>query len=231
MKTWEHGITTHDQFIQSVPKPLYQEMKDYLKDLIAQGWVEKSTSSYSSLVVCVRKKDGTLHFCIDYMELNKKTHPDHHPILRVRDIMDNLGGNTIFSLLVQGKAYHQRFMGKDSKYLTAFMTPWGLYQWVRIPFGLMNALAAFQCCMEGLEGLRDDICVPYLDDVLVFSSLKITLMTSGKCCDALEKGIKLKPKKCDLFKTEVRYLGQIVSAEGNRIDPADTVAVTALKNK
>lgn len=59
----------------SVPRPLYQEMKSYLHDLIAQGWVRKSNSSYSSPVVCVRKKDGTLRLCIDYRDLNRKTHP------------------------------------------------------------------------------------------------------------------------------------------------------------
>lgn len=86
----------------SVPRPLYQEMKGYLYDLIAQGWVRKSNSSYSSPVVCVRKKDGTLRLCIDYRDLNRKTHPDRQPIPRVQDIMDSLGGNSWFSLLDQG---------------------------------------------------------------------------------------------------------------------------------
>ncbi|KAL0198891.1 hypothetical protein M9458_007431, partial [Cirrhinus mrigala] len=98
----------------------------------------------------------------------------------------------------------------------------------------MNAPAAFQQFMEGcLEGLRDDICVPYLDDILVFTN------SFDKPVEAVRKvlrrlrshGVKLKPKKCQLFKEEVRYLGRIVSKEGSRMDPADTVAVTALKDK
>lgn len=75
----------------SVPKPLYEEMKDYLADLIAQGW-----TSYTSPIVCVRKKCGSLRLCIDYRELNRKTHPDRQPIPRVQDVTDGLGGNTMF---------------------------------------------------------------------------------------------------------------------------------------
>lgn len=63
----------------SVPKPLYQEVKEYIQYLLARGWIVKSKSPYSAPVVCVRKKDGSLRFCIDYRSLNKKAVPDRHP--------------------------------------------------------------------------------------------------------------------------------------------------------
>ena len=70
-----------------------------------------------------------LKFCVHFRELNRKTVPDRHPLPRIQDLLDNLGGYAWFSILDQGSAYQQGFVEENSQQFTAFSTPWGLYEW------------------------------------------------------------------------------------------------------
>lgn len=218
----------------AVPRPLYQEVKDYISNLLQKHWIRRSTSPYSSPIVCVRKKDGSLRLCVDFRKLNAKTVQNQHPIPRVQDALDSLGGSQWFSLLDQSKAYHQGFVKEESRKYTSFVTPWGQYEWNRIPFGLTGAPGLFQAYMnEALEGLRDKCCLPYLDDILVYSNSFESHLNDLKCVltRIREKGLKLKPSKCHLFQKQIRYLGHLVTTQGHTVDPTDQEAVIKLKDQ
>ena len=122
-------------------------------------------------------------------------------------------------------------MSPNSQPFTAF-TPWGLYKWVWIPFGLSQAPGAFQRFLENCLGnLWDTVCVPYLDDVIIFSTtFEEHIKNASKVLRRLrEHGVELKPRKCKLFKREVTFLGRVVSEEGHKLDPSSIKPDLALK--
>ena len=211
-----------------IPRHLYDEVKNFINDLIVNKWVRESKSPYSSPIVCVRKKDQSLRLCIDYRALNKKIIPDRQPIPRIQEILDGLGGQEYFSTLDMAKAYHQGYVSEEFRKYTAFSTPWGLYEWIRIPMGISTAPPAFQRFInQTLVGLRDKVCMAYLDDILIYgrtfeeqaNNLQLVLQRLKS------RGIKLRADKCKLFLKEVRYLGRLISKHGHRPDPADTAAL------
>ena len=193
-----------------------------IESMLRQGVIIPSTSPWSSPVCMVTKKDGTIRFCIDYRKLNGLTKKNSYPLPRIDETLDSLGGNKWFCTLDLQSGYWQVGMKPEDMEKTAFSSHLGLFQYNVMPFGLCNAPATFEAMMETLlSDLLWKKCLVYLDDVVVFGK------TFAECLSNLEEvikrildnGLKLKPKKCNLFKNTITYLGRIISPEGVKADP------------
>ena len=217
------------QIPRRLPLATRVDATEMIKEMQNQGIIEPSNSPWSSPVVLVKKKDGSLRFCVDYRRLNEVTLKDSYPLPRIDDTLDTLSGSQIFSTLDLKSGYWQVEIHPDDKEKTAFSTGEGLWQFTVMPFGLCNAPATFERLMEQiLNGLNWRTCLVYLDDIIV------TGKTFDEHLDNLREvferirnaGMKLSPKKCSLFKKEVKYLGHIVSSSGISTDPEKLETVT-----
>ena len=212
-----------------IPPNLFDEVRNHLKEMIEVGAIRKSSSPWASAVVLVRKKDGSLRFRIDLRKLNARTIKDAYSLPRIDETLDCLGGATIFTSLDLKSGYWQIEMEEESKPLTAFTVgPLGFYECECMPFSLTNVLATFQCLMENCLGeLHLSWCIIYLDDIIIFSDNPKEHLhrLSGVLAKLDKAGLKLKPNKCEFFKTKITYLGHIVSSKGIEMDPKKVKAV------
>ena len=230
----EHHIRLTDDVTfkdkpRRIPPGMYEEVKQHLKEMVACGAIRPSSSPYSSGVVLVRKRDGSLRVCLDFRRLNSKTIKDAYLMPNIEETLDHLHGAKWFSCLDLQAGYWQVEMAEEDKAKTAFCLGGNLGFWEcnRMPFGLCNAPATFQRLMETcLKDLPN--CFAYLDDIIIFSS--------GSLEDHMKKleavfqrllacGLKLKPKKCHLMMKKIKYLGHIVSEQGIEADPEKVDAI------
>ena len=142
-----------------------------VNEMEERGIVQPSSSPWASPVVLVPKKDGSMRFCVDFRRLNSITRKDVYPLPRVDDILDTLGNAQYFTTLDLASGYWQVPLDDDARPKSAFTTHQGLYEFVRMPFGLCNAPATFQRAMQSvLAGLEWRDCFVYIDDILVASA-------------------------------------------------------------
>ena len=177
----------------------------------------------------VRKKDGSLRFCVDFRQLNAATVKDAHPLPRIDDLLDALHGAKWFSTLDLKSGYWQVPIAEQDKEKTAFRTSSGqLFEFNQVPFGLCNAPATFSRLMDRvLAGLHWETCLFYLDDIIVFSSTwEEHLARLREVFERLRHAkLKLGPTKCTFAAKEDSYLGHRVTEEGLLPDPVLLAAI------
>ena len=182
-----------------MPPAHRQEAKHLLKDMLNNNIIQPSSGPWASPVVLVRKKDGSLRFCIDYRKVNAVTRKDAYPLPRVDGTLDTLACCKWFTTLDLLSGYWQVAVDPKDREKTAFTTYDGLFEFKKMPFGLCNAPATFQRLMDlVLAGLQWNNCLIYLDDVLIIGkTFEEHLSNLNLVFNRLrEVGLKFKLSKC-----------------------------------
>ncbi|KAL7297217.1 hypothetical protein TKK_0009623 [Trichogramma kaykai] len=234
----EHKITTVDdipvnQKQYRLPHSLREEVKRQVDDLYKKGIIRHSLSPYSSALWVVPKKaraDGVPRWrvVVDFRPLNEKTVPMSHPLPNITDIFDSIVGSVYFTVIDCVSGFHQIKMHPEDAHKTAFSTPDGHFEFVRVPFGLRNAAVEYQRAMNvTFDGLIGKGIFVFMDDVVIYAkSLDEHHRLFNEVMDRLRKANwKLEPDTCEVLKREVSYLGHLISKDGIKPDPKKIEAV------
>ena len=201
-------------------------MKKEVDYLLQQNLIEPSYSPWASPSLLVPKPDGSFRLCTDYRKLNSITVPDAYPLPRIEDLLDEIGQAKFVSTIDLQKGYYQIGLTERAKTLSAFTTPFGLFQYKVMPFGMTNAPSTFQRAIShtisSLEGVMS-----YIDDIVVFSD------TWEQHRDQLERlweclslaGFSVNLAKSSFGRGTVTYLGHVVGQGMTRPKEANIEAV------
>lgn len=192
-----------------IPERLVPVLQKEIMLMLELGIIEVSSSEWCSPIVLVPKKDGSLRFCIDFRYLNAISNFDPYPMPRIDDLLERVGGATYITTLDLSKGYWQLALAPEAKELTAFRTPFGMYQFKVLPFGLQGAPATFQRLMDHILWDVSTFSAAYLDDVVVYSSSwEEHLYHLQEVLQRIRAaGLTINPRKCAVAHQEVQYLG------------------------
>ena len=207
-----------------------QLISDCVDDVLAQNIIRPSVSSWTSPVTIVPKPDGSPRFCIDYRKLNNVTTADQYPLPNIADIVDLIVQAKVFSTLDLKSGYWK--IAIDEAYIpnTASHCHKGLFEFLRIPFGLRNAPASFQRILDFVLGdLIGKHYLVYLDDIVIFSdNQEEHTRHIQQVFERLRKAeFTLNSEKCHFGLSEINLLGFIINEHDIGTDPAK---VEVIKN-
>ena len=215
----------------TLPLKHYEWVQREIESLEWAGVITKSMSKWASPIVVVPKKSAPgeppkRRLCVDFRKVNElqqevitagktKGQISIHPLPKIDEMYAKLKGAKVFSTIDLRSGYHHIALGKSSRAKTAFVTPFGKYEFLMVPFGLAQAPAYFQLLMNKvLKGLK--FTMMYLDDIIIFSQDESQHLEHLEIVFSRlrETGLKMKCSKCDFFKSEIHYLGHLISPEG-----------------
>jgi hypothetical protein len=151
-----------------VPPKELAELKNQLKELLDKGYIRPSSSPWGCPALFVKKKDGSLRMCVDYRPINADTIKNKYPLPRIDVLFDQLAGAKVFSKIDLRSSYHQIKIQPCDIPKTAFSTPYGLYEFLVMSFGLSNAPAYFMYLMNSVFMTEHEkFIVVFIDDILI----------------------------------------------------------------
>ena len=205
------------------------ELKKQVEGLLDKGWIRPSHSPFGAPVLFAAKPDGSLRLCIDYRALNALTKKSRYPIPRIDEMFDRLGPAKYISHLDAAQAYHQVPIAEGDQEKTAFVTRYGQFEWVVMPFGLCNAPSTFQSLINQVLGSDfDDFTFAYLDDIMAWSQTREEHVRHLRAVlqKLRESSIRLRLSKCKFGVQQTEFLGFIVGNGKIAPSPSKVAAVT-----
>jgi len=226
-RSYDHSIPLQPGYVPVNSRPYHyspqhkNKIESQVKKLLESGFITHSHSPFASLVLLVKKKDGSWRFYVDYRKLNDMTIKNRFPMPIIEEILDELAGAKFFTKLGMKVGFHQIRMLPEDEQKTAFKTHQGHYQFKVMPFGLTNAPATFQCVMnQVLQPFLRQFVLVFLDDIMIYSaSWNDHLQHLQQVLETLRKHqFYLKLSKCSFAQASLEYLGHIISDSGVATD-------------
>ena len=224
-----HDLSIHIEGGNTPPLgPIYsllaselRTLREFIDENTRTGLIRPLKSLYGVPVLFVKKKDGSLHLCVDYQELNRITCKDRYPIPLITDLLDTPKKARVYSKIDLRSAYHLVRIVEGDEWKTIFHTHYGSYEWLVMLFGLSNAPLAFQRFINELFSDLLDMCVViYLDDILIYldniskHKRHVKEVLRHLCANDLYTS----PSKCVFHHQQVKFLGYVLGPQGVQMD-------------